>query len=145
MLFTIDPRPFELMVKQAEAQLAKDSGQSKTQELQRARYANLNKQGLVSQADFDTVSAQANSLQSTLALDQVAIENAKLQLQYTKILAPVAGRTGALQVHVGIARAHGRCDADGRHQSDHARARDLLASGHPICRRFAPDRRVRRS
>ena len=54
---------------------------------------------LQSQADFDTVNAQANSLQSTLALDNVAIENAKLQLQYTKIYAPVTGRTGALQVH----------------------------------------------
>jgi multidrug efflux system membrane fusion protein len=101
LLFTIDPRPFELAVKQAEAQLAKDTGQSKTAEMQRARYTSLLKSGLVAQSDFDTVAAQANSLQSTLNLDQVAIENAKLQLQYTKILAPIAGRTGALQVHVG--------------------------------------------
>jgi multidrug efflux system membrane fusion protein len=101
LLFTIDPRPFELAVNQAEAQLAKDSGQSKTAETQRTRYTSLLKSGLVAQSDFDTVAAQANSLQSTLSLDQVAIENAKLQLQYTKITAPIAGRTGALQVHVG--------------------------------------------
>jgi multidrug efflux system membrane fusion protein len=101
LLFTIDPRPFELAVKQAEAALAKDAGQSKTAEVQRARYTNLMKSGLVSQADFDTVNAQANSLQSTLALDNVAIENARLQLQYTRITAPVTGRTGALQVHQG--------------------------------------------
>src|SRR5262245_22244936 len=66
LLFTIDPRPFELAVKQAEAALAKDAGQSKTAEVQRARYTQLMKSGLVSQADFDTVNAQANSLQSTL-------------------------------------------------------------------------------
>jgi len=101
LLFTIDPRPFELAVKQAEATLAKDSGQSKTAEVQRTRYTQLPKSGLVAQSDFDTVQAQANSLLSTLELDKVAIETAKLQLQYTKIYAPVAGKTGALQVHVG--------------------------------------------
>src|SRR5438045_3195323 len=71
LLFTIDPRPFDLAVKQSEAQLAKDAGQSKTLETQRARYTNLLKQGLVSQSDFDTASAQANALLSTMALDQV--------------------------------------------------------------------------
>jgi multidrug efflux system membrane fusion protein len=101
LLFTIDPRPFDLAVRQAEAQLAKDSGQSKTAETQRARYASLFRSGLVSQEQFDAISAQANSLQSTIATDQVQIDNARLQLQYTEIKAPIAGRTGALQVHPG--------------------------------------------
>jgi membrane fusion protein, multidrug efflux system len=101
LLFTIDPRPFEIALKQAETQLLKDQGQSKTLETQRARNANLFKQGLIAQSDVDAQAAQANSLLSTIALDQVAIDNAKLQLQYTKILAPVTGRTGALNVHVG--------------------------------------------
>jgi len=101
LLFTIDPRPFELALRQAETQLAKDTGQSKTAETQRARYASLFRSGLVSQEQFDSVSAQANSLQSTLAADQVQIDNARLQLQYTKIVAPISGRTGALQVHPG--------------------------------------------
>ena len=101
LLFTIDPRPFELAVRQAEAQLAKDTGQSKTAETQRARYASLFKSGLVSQEQFDSISATANSLQSTLQADQVQIDNARLQLQYTRIEAPISGRTGALQVHPG--------------------------------------------
>jgi multidrug efflux system membrane fusion protein len=101
LLFTIDPQPFEIALRQAEAQLAKDAGQSKTAETQRSRYASLFKSGLVSQEQFDTISAQANSLQSSLNADQVQIDNAKLQLQYTKILAPVTGRTGALNVHPG--------------------------------------------
>jgi multidrug efflux system membrane fusion protein len=101
LLFTIDPRPFDLAVRQAEAQLAKDSGQSKTAETQRTRYASLLARGLVSQEQHDAVAAQANSLQGTIAADQVQVDNAKLQLQYTKILAPVSGRTGALQVHQG--------------------------------------------
>jgi multidrug efflux system membrane fusion protein len=101
LLFTIDPQPFEIALRQAETQLLKDQGQSKTLETQRARNANLFKQGLISQSDVDAQAAQANSLLSTIALDQVAIENAKLQLQYTKIMAPVSGRTGALNVHPG--------------------------------------------
>lgn len=101
LLFTIDRRPFELSLRQAQAQLAKNSGQSKTAETQRARYETLFKSGLVSQEQFDAISAQANSLQSSVAADQVQIDNAQLQLQYTEIRAPIAGRTGALQVHVG--------------------------------------------
>ena len=101
LLFTIDRRPFDLALRQAQAQLARNSGQSKTAETQRARYAALLKSGLVSQEQHDAVAAQANSLQSSMAADQVQIENAQLQLQYTEIHAPMAGRTGALQVHPG--------------------------------------------
>lgn len=101
LLFTIDRRPFELALRQAEAQLAKNGAQSKTAETQRARYAELLKRGLVSQEQHDAIAAQANSLQSTLAADQVSVENAQLQLQYTEIKAPIAGRTGALRVHPG--------------------------------------------
>jgi multidrug efflux system membrane fusion protein len=101
LLFTIDRRPFELSLRQAQAQLSKNSGQSTTAETQRARYETLFKSGLVSQEQFDAISAQANSLQSSVAADQVQIDNAQLQLQYTEIRAPIAGRTGALQVHVG--------------------------------------------
>jgi multidrug efflux system membrane fusion protein len=101
LLFTIDRRPFELALRQAQAQLAKNSGQSKTAEAQRARYAALLKNGLVSPEQHDAVAAQANSLQSSMAADQVLIDNAQLQLQYTEIRAPIAGRTGALRVHLG--------------------------------------------
>jgi len=101
LLFTIDPRALEVALRQAEAVLAKDTGQSKTAEAQRVRYTSLLKAGLISQADFDTVSAQANALQSSMNADNAAIDNVKLQLTYTKILAPVTGRTGALLVHKG--------------------------------------------
>ena len=101
LLFTLDPRPFETALQQAQAVLAKDTGQSKTAETQRARYRDLLAKGLVSQADFDTVSATANALQGTINVDNAQVETAKLQLQYTKIAAPVSGRTGALLVHQG--------------------------------------------
>jgi multidrug efflux system membrane fusion protein len=107
VLFTIDPRSLEVSLKQAEAVLARDTGQSKNAETQRARYTNLQKNGLASQAELDAISAQANALQSAIAADNAQIENIKLQLSHTKILAPVSGRTGALLVHKGsIIRAN---------------------------------------
>jgi multidrug efflux system membrane fusion protein len=101
ILFTLDPRPFELALKQAQAQLDKDTSQSRTVEAQRERANRLFASGLISQADNDTANAQANALKGTLSLDNVQIENAKLQLQYSRIVAPVSGRTGALLVHKG--------------------------------------------
>jgi membrane fusion protein, multidrug efflux system len=101
LLFTIDPRALDVALRQAEAVLARDTGQSKTAEAQRARYTSLLKAGLISQADFDSVSGQANSLLSAINADNAAIDNVKLQLTYTKIHAPVSGKTGALLVHKG--------------------------------------------
>jgi multidrug efflux system membrane fusion protein len=90
-----------LALRQAEAELGRNSAQSKTAEAQRARYGELLNRGLVSQEQHDAVATQANALQSSLAADQVQIENAQLQLQYTDIKAPIAGRTGALRVYPG--------------------------------------------
>lgn len=101
LLFTIDPRALEVSLRQAEAVLAKDTGQSKTAEAQRARSASLMKAGLISQAEFDTANSQANALQSAITADTALIDSVKLQLQYAKIHAPVSGRTGALLVHKG--------------------------------------------
>lgn len=101
LLFTIDPRPYELAVQQAEVALAKDTAQFKTADLQLTRSTDLLAKGLVAPSDHDTTQAQANALKSAMAADQVAIDNAKLQLQYTKITSPVSGRTGALLVHEG--------------------------------------------
>lgn len=107
LLFTIDPRPFEVAVQQAEAMLARDTANQKNAEAQRTRYAGLMKEGLISQADYDTAATQAAALTASMAADRAAIENARLQLQYTKIVSPVAGRTGALLVHDGsVVRAN---------------------------------------
>jgi multidrug efflux system membrane fusion protein len=101
LLFTLDPRPFELAVQQAEATLSRDQAQSKTAEANLARSRDLLAKGLVSPAAHDATVSQAGALKSTVSADQIAIDNAKLQLQYTRITAPVSGRTGALLVHVG--------------------------------------------
>jgi len=101
LLFTIDPRPFELAVKQAEATLERDMAQAKNLEATRARLSDLLKSGLISQAEYDTAATSAATSTATLVGDRNTIETARLNLQYTKIAAPVAGRAGALQVHTG--------------------------------------------
>ena len=101
LMFTIDPRPFELALKQAEATLERNTAQAKNFEATRARQQDLLKRGLISQADYDTAATSVASVNATLEGDRTTVETAKLNLQYTKITAPVTGRAGALQVHQG--------------------------------------------
>lgn len=101
LMFTIDPRPFELALKQAEATLDRNSAQAKNFEATRARQEDLLKRGLISQADYDTAATSVASVKATLEGDRTSVETAQLNLQYTKIMAPVSGRAGALQVHQG--------------------------------------------
>ena len=100
-LFTLDARPFEAALQQAQAVLARDTAQTKNAQSQRVRYEDLFKRGLIPRDQYETQMATASALESTLEADQAAIENAKLNLQYTRIVAPISGRTGALNVHEG--------------------------------------------
>ncbi|HXT68203.1 MAG TPA: efflux RND transporter periplasmic adaptor subunit [Vicinamibacterales bacterium] len=100
-LFTLDSRTFEAAVKQAEAILARDTTTARNFEATRVRHADLLKGGLMAQADYDQTATTAAAAAAALESDKAQLENAKLQLQYTKIMAPVSGRTGALLVHTG--------------------------------------------
>ncbi len=101
LMFTLDPRPFELALKQAQATLDRNTAQAKNFEATRARQEDLLKRGLISQADYDTAATSVASVNATLEGDRTTVETAKLNLQYTKITSPVSGRAGALQVHRG--------------------------------------------
>ena len=101
LLFTIDPRPFEVALRQAEATRDKDAAQAANAEALRIRNESLFKNRLISQADFDASATSAAALKAAVAGDTATVDNARLQLQYTKIAAPVSGRTGALLVHQG--------------------------------------------
>ena len=101
LLFTLDPRPFEAALSQADAVLARDTATANNAERQKASYEDLYKRGLIPRDQYETQRASTDSLQATLAADRAAVDNAKLNLAYTKIVAPMSGRTGALGVHVG--------------------------------------------
>src|SRR5262245_42332621 len=98
-LFTLDARPFEAALQQAQAVLARDTAQANNAKAQRARYEDLFKRGLIARDQYETQIATANALESTLAADQAAIENARLNLQYATIVAPTSGRTAPLTLH----------------------------------------------
>jgi multidrug efflux system membrane fusion protein len=101
LLFTIDTRPFEAVLKQAEANLARNAAVLANAREQARRYAELVKKQYVSQEQYDQVKTNADALEATVDADRAAIENAKVQLSYCRIFSPVTGRTGSLLVNEG--------------------------------------------
>jgi multidrug efflux system membrane fusion protein len=100
-LFTIDPRPYEAALAQARANLARDEAQLRNAQAEAARYAELVKKDYVTREDYDRITAGAEAAKAVAAADRAAIDNAQLQLAYCRISAPIDGRTGSLQVHMG--------------------------------------------
>jgi len=94
LLFTIDPRPYEAAVKQAEATLARDAAQFKNAEKEAGRQAELLKKGYVPQEDYDRAQTAADALAAAMKADAAVIETAKLNLAYCYIHCPIDGRTG---------------------------------------------------
>jgi membrane fusion protein, multidrug efflux system len=101
LLFTIDPRPFEASLKQAEATLAKDKAQAAFAKEQVRRYESLLKDGIVTQDQYAQLRANADSFEAATAADRAAVDNARLQLAYCFIRSPIDGRTGNLLVQTG--------------------------------------------
>ncbi len=87
-LFTIDPRPFEAALKQAEANLARDTAQLENALQQLRRYGELVKKQYISQEQYDQVRANAGALEAVVQADKAAVENAKVQLSYCHIYSP---------------------------------------------------------
>lgn len=128
-LFTIDPRPFETALRQAEANLAKssaqekqaeanlarDEAQSKTATAQAERYSNLLDSGVVSRDQYEQIRTNADALtesvradkanvetsRKAIDADKASVQSARLQLSFTTVRAPIDGRTGSLVVHQG--------------------------------------------
>jgi multidrug efflux system membrane fusion protein len=101
LLFTIDSRPFQAAVQQAEANLARDQALLNNAQAQAARYNELFKSGIVSKDQYDQFNTNAASLAATVKADQAAVETDKIPLGYCSIYAPIDGRTGSLMVHPG--------------------------------------------
>jgi multidrug efflux system membrane fusion protein len=101
LLFTIDPRPFEAALRQAEANLARDTAQVKNLREQVRRYAELVEKQYVSREQYDQIKTNADAAESVVDADKAAVENAKVQLSYCYIYSPVNGRVGSLLVNEG--------------------------------------------
>lgn len=101
LLAQIDPRPLQAALDQAVATKAKDDAQLATAKLDLDRYVTLAPQNLVAEQTVDTQRSLVTQLQAQSKIDQAMIDNARTQLDYTTITAPIAGRTGIRQVDPG--------------------------------------------
>jgi multidrug efflux system membrane fusion protein len=101
LLFTIDSRAFEQAVRQAEANIAKDTAHAKNGRVQAERYKSLIEKELVSQEQYDQARTAAESFEAILLADKAALENARILLGHCSIRSPIDGRTGNLLVHLG--------------------------------------------
>src|SRR5262249_53619305 len=95
------PRPFQVLLEQAEGQLAKDQAQRKDAEVNLDRFQLLYKEGVISKQQLDTQAAQVGQFDGAIRTDQGQIDNAKLQLAYCHITAPINGRVGPRLVDLG--------------------------------------------
>ncbi len=101
LLFVIDPRPFEATLKEARAKQARDQALLKKAQDDARRYGRLIQDDLISREQYDQVVANSEALAATVKADEAAVENARLQVEYCHIHAPLSGRTGSLLIHPG--------------------------------------------
>ncbi|MDD2366750.1 MAG: efflux RND transporter periplasmic adaptor subunit [Desulfuromonadaceae bacterium] len=101
LLISIDPQPFQALLNQAEATLAKDLTQAKYANEQALRYEGLVKEGIVTSDQYSLLRANADSLAATVVADRAAVNNAKIQLGYCSIRSPISGRTGVILIQAG--------------------------------------------
>ena len=101
VLFTLDRRPFEAALAEAEANLARDRARAKNAQDEAGRYKDLVAKDYVTQQEYDNVRSNAAAAEATVAADLAQIQNARLNVEYSTITAPISGRTGSLQVQAG--------------------------------------------
>jgi len=101
LIAEIDPRPYQVQLEQAEGQLARDEAQLTDAKVNLDRYQVLWDQKVIAKQQLDTQRAAVGQFDGTIAADKATIDNAKLQLVYAKIIAPITGRVGLRLVDPG--------------------------------------------
>ena len=101
LLMQIDPRTYQAQYQQALAALARDKAQLENARAQQERLEPLLKREFITRQEYEVAVTSTKSLEATLQANQAAAEQARIQLEYTRIHAPITGRTGALAVKPG--------------------------------------------
>jgi multidrug efflux system membrane fusion protein len=101
LLAEIDPSEFKVALAQAQGQLAKDKATLANARRDLARYQQLVKTSLVSRQDLDTQQALVTESEGTVKADEASVASAQLQLDWSRITAPISGRVGLKQVDIG--------------------------------------------
>ena len=144
LLAEIDPRPFQAALDQAKAKKTQDAANLVNARLDLQRYSTLAKQSYATQQQLDTQDALVNQLIAQIAADVAAIDAAQVQLDYTKIRAPISGRAGFRLIDEGnmvaasqqtgivvIAQIHPIAVIFTAPEDDVGRINAILASGEP--------------
>jgi len=101
LLAEIDPRSYQIALQQAEGTLATNQALLKNAQLDVQRYRGLYAEDSIAKQTLDTAESLVNQYQGTIKTNQAAVGDAKLNLDFTRIRAPIAGRTGLKQLDVG--------------------------------------------
>jgi multidrug efflux system membrane fusion protein len=101
VLFQLDPRPYRAAFEQASALLSRDRAQAVNAAQEAKRYESLVEKEFVTSQQYDQVRTTAAAAQATVAGSQAAVDQARLNLQYATIRAPISGRTGSLLIREG--------------------------------------------
>jgi multidrug efflux system membrane fusion protein len=101
LLATIDQRPFQVQLSQAEGQMARDREQLNNARIDLERYRTLWKQDSIPRQQLDTQETLVRQYEGTVKVDQGQIDSARLQLTYSRITAPISGRVGLRLVDPG--------------------------------------------
>jgi multidrug efflux system membrane fusion protein len=101
LLFQIDPRPYQAALAQAQAQLERDRALARNAEEDVKRYTALVQKDYVTREQYDATRANAAAALASARANEAAVENARLQLSYCTVTAPVSARTGSVLVHAG--------------------------------------------
>lgn len=107
VLFRIDSRPMQVAVAQTQAAVTRDEAQLTQARAQEARLRPLADKEYITRQEYDVAATQAKSLEATVAANKAVVDAAQLQLSYSQITAPIAGRTGSLSVKAGTLLAAG--------------------------------------
>lgn len=101
LIAEIDPAPFRAVLTQAQGALRRDQAQLDLASLKLTRYRQLAEQHTIAALDVDTQAALVKQLEGAVMLDQGAVEAAQVNLNYTRIVAPISGRVGVRLVDAG--------------------------------------------
>jgi multidrug efflux system membrane fusion protein len=101
VLFQLDPRPFQAALEQAIGSMVRDQATLVSDRKDAVRYSTLAKQGASSQQQADQAVAAAKAMAATVVSDKAAVDAARLNLVYTRILSPVDGKTGPILIQPG--------------------------------------------
>jgi multidrug efflux system membrane fusion protein len=101
LLAVIDPRSYQIALQQAEGTLMQNQALLKNAQIDVQRYRDLYKEDSIAKQTLDTAESLVGQYQGTIKTNQAAVGDAKLNLDFTQIRAPISGRIGLRQLDVG--------------------------------------------